>query len=61
MGSHEWHGWLVTVLEGERLKDRRQRGLEKKVCGWICRSEQEVELHINAQQRASTVEEILNI
>lgn len=30
MGSHEWHGWLVTVLEEERLEDRRQRGLGKR-------------------------------
>lgn len=30
MGSHEWHGWSDMVLEGERLKDQRQRSLEKR-------------------------------
>ena len=46
MGSHEWHGWSDMVLEGERLKDQRQRSLEKRCvdgplrmcteCEYIC-------------------------
>ena len=54
--------WLVGHGPGRRKIERSEtQRSRKKVCGWICRSEQEVKLHINAQQRASTMEEILNI
>lgn len=30
MGSSEWRGWLIKGLKGERLENRRQRGLVKR-------------------------------